>query len=217
VKSHAGDVESPDPAGTSLVDIHYQAMCHAIAACHSVDEVKDLRDKARALEVYTRQAQNREAEDRAREIRLRAERRAGELMLGQIKAAGARGNPHGRGAKIVRSLDVTAQTPTLADQGISKRQAADWQTIATLPEDTFERAVRDPGNRATTASMVKLAKPAPLLSTVTVNGSPRVERDTLLLHAAVVDFERKGYADKDPADVYGGMWFDRMPFMRKEP
>jgi hypothetical protein len=35
--------------GTELV--RYDAMCHAIAAAHAVDEVKDIRDKARAIEM----------------------------------------------------------------------------------------------------------------------------------------------------------------------
>ncbi len=60
--------------------VRYQAMCKAIADCHSVDEVKGLRDKAKALEVYAQQAQNFEAERKACEIRIRAERRAGELL-----------------------------------------------------------------------------------------------------------------------------------------
>jgi hypothetical protein len=52
----------------------YEAMCRAIEAAYKVDEVKDIRDQAIALEVYARQAHNTEAERKACEIRLRAER-----------------------------------------------------------------------------------------------------------------------------------------------
>jgi hypothetical protein len=40
--------------------------------------VKDIRDKARAIEMYARQAQNTEAERLAILIRLRAERKCGQ-------------------------------------------------------------------------------------------------------------------------------------------
>ena len=48
--------------------VRYDAMCSAIAAAYEVDEVKDIRDKAIALEVYARQARNTEAERQACEI-----------------------------------------------------------------------------------------------------------------------------------------------------
>jgi hypothetical protein len=47
--------------------VKYDAMCVAIEAAHSVDEVKDIRDRAVALKAYAHQA----------EIRVRAERRCG--------------------------------------------------------------------------------------------------------------------------------------------
>jgi hypothetical protein len=211
--------------------VRYDSMCRAIAECVAVDEVKDLRDKARALEVYLRQAKNHDAEDRAREIRLRAERRAGDLMLKQIKSAGTRGTMRGRdssGGVIVTPPEKN--TPSFADQGISKQQAKDWQAIATIPEPQFDAALHDRERPPTTASMVALA---PKHVVKAVNGAAVIERETILLHGYLRDFERKGFADKDPADVYGGMtatmqadwqrivptminWLSRLPFM-KEP
>ena len=47
--------------------------------------MKDIRDKAVALEAYAKQALNFEAEERAHEIRLRAGRRAGELLRRDMK------------------------------------------------------------------------------------------------------------------------------------
>ena len=65
-------------------------MCRAIDAAHAVDEVKDIRDRAVALEHYARQAQNTDAERRAAEIRLRAERKARQLLATREMAKGAR-------------------------------------------------------------------------------------------------------------------------------
>src|SRR5712692_4367740 len=69
----------------------YDAMCTAIAACHRVDEAKEIRDQAKALEVYAHEALNTEAERKAIEIRIRAERRAGKLLKA-AKEAGPRKN-----------------------------------------------------------------------------------------------------------------------------
>ena len=68
----------------------YDAMCRAIEAAYAVDEVKDIRGQAIALETYARQAHNVEAERKACEIRLRAERKAGTLSAKLERAQGAR-------------------------------------------------------------------------------------------------------------------------------
>ena len=70
----------------------YNPMCQAIAAAYEVDEVKDIRDKAQAIEVYARQALNTEAERQACKIRLRAERRCGQMLREREKAKG--GQPY---------------------------------------------------------------------------------------------------------------------------
>lgn len=71
----------------------YERMVTAIAECERVDEAKDIRDKAVALEVYFRQAKNLEAERQAANVRLRAERRAGELMKELARAVAREKTP----------------------------------------------------------------------------------------------------------------------------
>jgi N6-adenosine-specific RNA methylase IME4 len=124
-----------DEGGTLAL---YSAARSALAAAYRVDEVKDIRDKAVAMQAYARQAQDAALIEMATEIRLRAERRAGQLLREIEKASGAKGNPGGRGAKIVRSADATAQKPTLAELGINKNQSARWQKLAELDEAAFE-------------------------------------------------------------------------------
>lgn len=72
--------------------IKYDAMCHAIAEAWSIDEAKDIADKAAALAVYAKQAKNFDAERQASEIRVRAERRCGELLVALGAPADARGD-----------------------------------------------------------------------------------------------------------------------------
>jgi hypothetical protein len=61
---------------------------------NEVDEVKEIHDKARALEHYERLAKN-EAEDRCYQIRWRAANRAGELLKAMDKEKGGR-SPNNR-------------------------------------------------------------------------------------------------------------------------
>jgi len=127
-------------------------MCQAIAEVHRIDEVKDIRDKAQALERYARQANNKEAEQQCREIRLRAERRTGELIhqqqeAGELAAQAMPGNQYTVGA-------CPHGTPQpLSDFGISRKQSSKWQQLAAIPDETFEQEVRQPD--ASTASILR--------------------------------------------------------------
>src|SRR4051812_49221548 len=113
----------------------YEQMRTAITKCVSIDEARESRNKAHAIELYSAMALNHEAESQAIKIRLRAERRCGELLK-ESKENGTRDTGQG-GNRKSRSDDATVIQPTLADLGISKQQSSDWQKLAEIPEEKF--------------------------------------------------------------------------------
>ena len=131
--------------------VKYDAMCTAIQEAYKIDEVKSIRDKAKAMQEYARQANNTEAEDRCREIRLRAERRTGELIREQ-QAAGLLATRKTGNPSLQVSAGTTLPPATLSDYGISRDQSSRWQQLADVPDGEFEDEVAQPG--ATTTSIL---------------------------------------------------------------
>jgi hypothetical protein len=166
--------------------VKYDAMCSAIEAAHEVDEVKDIRDKAVALEHYARQAQNTDAERQACEIRLRAERKAGQLLARAPKANG--GRPSQTGASGIPII------PTLDDLGISKKQSSQWQKLGAMPQHDFDLAIGTAVKPPSTKGVLRAAE-EPV--------SPRryVANDALWLWGRLRDFECDGLLEKEPGEV----------------
>lgn len=204
--------------------VKYEAMRSAIAICHSVDEIKDLHDKALALELYTRQAHDRDAERKAADIRLRAERRAGELLKDL-----ARGQP-GRPEIAARVAGIKSASPTpptgstaisvvashmrlespqqvspyraaLTQSKIPERTAQRWQDLAKIPEKDFEAALADPASMPTTTKLIQQIR----------DPVPHINDSSLTLWGIAWGFEREKHFNIDIPAAVAGM----TPEMRK--
>lgn len=189
----------------------YDRMCSAIAECVRVDEAKDIRDKALALEAYYRQARNLDAEREAANVRLRAERRVGELLKELARAtpeeAGAQG---GRGnikspstdetsfvsiSEMARSRGPSPYAAALSEQGMSRQQANRYQTLASIPQADFDRALSGPEKPTTSGIIRQIKAPA----------QPRVSDDGLAFWGQLREFENAGWDRPDKASILAGM------------
>jgi hypothetical protein len=185
--------------GTQLV--RYDAMCRAIAEAHAVDEVKDIRDKARAIEMYARQAHNTVAEERAREIRIRAERRCGEMLGEEMEKAKSPGWNQHKGRS-----DDTTDHKTLSDLGISKQQSSDWQRLAAIPAEQFEADLTDRMWRPTTSGLLERQDARERGPLPTLKG----DDDALWLWGTLIDFDERGRLERDPHELMSTPMHDHM-------
>jgi len=130
--------------------IRFNRMCQAIVEAKTIDEVKEIHNKALAAQIYARQAKmGLEAQNNVAEIRLRAERKAGELLAEM------------RSSHTTSSNRTADDPPVLRDIGISKDQSSNWQRIAAIPVETFEEHLAETKadeRELTTAGLVRIAK-----------------------------------------------------------
>lgn len=142
--------------------VKYDAMQRAIVAASAVDEVKDIRDKALALEKYAQQARNFDAERRAAQIRIHAEMKGGQLLKATEKAKGARsqlrGSTNGKGSGAVRLKAPENAAKTLKELGVSETQSSRWQQLAANPK-AVEKYLAETEDVPTTAGALAAVQP----------------------------------------------------------
>jgi N6-adenosine-specific RNA methylase IME4 len=104
-----------------------------LAEATTIQKAKELKDLAlTAADWAKRKGMGEKVIFSANRYARLAEIRLGELLSATDRAKGARGNPGGRGAKIVRSVQITAQAdaPTLAELGVTKNESSRAKRLA---------------------------------------------------------------------------------------
>lgn len=175
---------------------NYEAMTYAIAECVRVDEVKDLRDKAMALQLYHKQARNLEAERQACNIRLRAERRVGQLLAEMTRATPQTRNIQGNNQhedSHHRGRNPQSEfAQALTNNNINERAAQRYQALAAVPDAVMEAALADPTGEASASSILRSVS------------EPKVKpmpNDSLWIWGLLRDMERQSYFDKNITDL----------------
>lgn len=168
----------------------------ALTKAATVDEVKEIRDKAEALRMYAKQSGDTlEMQNRCAEIKLRAERRAGELIADKQPKAG---RPKRNGS--------TVEPFSLESLGVTKKQSHRWQRLASVPEKRFDAfiAERIDGNSEITTRdalcLAKSLKKSTRKNAVieSASGSPTITKDL-----ATVAGKKFGCVYADPPWLYG--------------
>lgn len=112
---------------------------HALAEAVTISQTKKILDVAAAAEVYARrQHLSEEAERMAATVKVEALRKLGEMLRATPKAKGVRTLGGGTGAGGSVSAPP-AQTPTLAELGLTKKESAVAQQLADLPDAAFQQ------------------------------------------------------------------------------
>ena len=123
----------------------------ALAAASTLEDVLSIRDKAEALRVYVKAAEEGlDTANAASEIKLNAERKAGAML----KVMPKKENQHDTGAPD------TMSGATLASLGITWKQSSRWQAEAKVPDDKFTDYLEDckeNKKEVTQAGLLKIA------------------------------------------------------------
>lgn len=112
--------------------VQLDAAQRALVEAETIDEIKDIMDKAEALRLYTKKARlGLEAQNQCADIKIQAERKAGALLKQINGAQGARTD--------LTSCQPDTKLNILDENGIAKKTAHRWQLAAELPDEAYEQ------------------------------------------------------------------------------
>lgn len=140
--------------------VHLSRARQEIQTAKTFDDVRIGLNKAEQLRLLAQQVDaSVEIKNEVTELLLRWQRRAGEML----REGGEKGDRHsGRGNnQKLESHDVTPKPPTLSEIGISKMESSRWQAVASVPEEDFEKTIRETKEareELTQAAILRVAK-----------------------------------------------------------
>lgn len=117
---------------------YYDAARNALSIARTLDEVKDLSDRAAVFREIARRAKSRDLEMDAVELRVRAERRMGEMMVVGKSAGDLKKSSGPRKQKIGSDSEPIKEEAYLSEIGVDKKLAMHAQKLAKIPEKEFE-------------------------------------------------------------------------------
>jgi N6-adenosine-specific RNA methylase IME4 len=176
-------MKNPDfteSSGTGTVSLtRYDAACSALAEARSVDDVKDIRNQAIALETYARLAKDRTLINDATDIRLRAELRLGEMILAQKETIGLNRGLAGSRVSGTSKEPLKDERPTLAENGIDKKLSARVQHLARLSPE--ERELRFSASKKEAVAHIEMPRKARMAGKKRLRAEREVELGAKIL------------------------------------
>jgi hypothetical protein len=153
-----------------------------LAQAKSLDEVKDIRDKAEAARSYIRAAKlGLVLQNRAAEVKLRAERKAGGLLR-SLKL---------RGGDRRSKLPEATLKSSLDELGISKKQSMLWQRVSSISDRDFDAYLCSAtrlGREITSTGLIRQAfKPDGKRQKGSQNVLPAIQYDSNLNISEIAD------------------------------
>jgi len=113
--------------------VRYEEAKRALAACASIDEVKEIQDKAVAMQLYAKMTKEKDIEIYASTIKTRAQIRLGELIGSMEKGVNQSALPPGGKSKKA----------ALKEAGISSSTAHRLEKAASIPPNDLETIITE--------------------------------------------------------------------------